>query len=279
MHMTQNHNRNINIFSRVYVAIKNRILYFSLMYFSKLVKNQKENPSTIPILIINYNQLFYLKQLVNFLLARNFSNVIIIDNNSSYPPLLNYYSEIGNKITIERMDKNYGHMVFFENKTLQHKYGKGYFVITDADILPNFELPIDFMSRMINILDNNYLRITKAALALRIDNIPDSYSLKEKVLSWEKKFWEIEVEPNVYSAQTDTTFALYKPFYPRWFNNLHFLSAFRIAGNYTAKHGGWYIDFTNPTEEYLFYKATSTNSNSWKMDETGNLVGFLAKHI
>lgn len=80
------------------------------------IKNLRQciNPQNIPFIIINFNQLFYLQKLVNFAISRGFKKIIIIDNVSTYPPLLEYYKEIRSKVTIERMDKNYGHMVFFE---------------------------------------------------------------------------------------------------------------------------------------------------------------------
>lgn len=88
------------------------LYYQYLLLFNHTVKKQRKDTSEIPVIIINFNQLHYLKQLVDFLLIRNFKNIIIIDNKSDYPPLLDYYREINNKVTIELMDNNYGHKVF-----------------------------------------------------------------------------------------------------------------------------------------------------------------------
>src|SRR5690606_7613706 len=132
-------------------------------------------PKRIPIVIINYNQLYYLKQLLNFLISRGFRNIIIIDNNSTYPPLISYYEEIIDKVTIHRRIDNLGHMVFFHDPIYIKKYGKGFYVLTDADIVPNKDLPHNFMRIMLNILIRYSSVITKVGFALRIDDIPDYY--------------------------------------------------------------------------------------------------------
>ena len=35
------------------------------------------------------------------------------------------------------------------------------------------------------------------------------YKLKEKVIEWESVFWKEEIEPNIFKALIDTTFAVY----------------------------------------------------------------------
>lgn len=256
--------------------LKNRILnhvnylhYQYLIKVNKLIKSQRKNPLSIPIIIINFNQLFYLKQLVDFLINRGFENIVIIDNLSTYPPLLEYYKIIESKVKVEYMNDNYGHKVFFESEILQRKYGKGYYVLTDADIVPNEKLPIDFMEKMIKYLDKYFKRVTKVGFALKIDDIPNNYSLKEKVIKWEKRFWDNPVEKDVYLNWLDTTLAIYKPNYPSLFNDISYLNGIRVGNNFTAKHGGWYINNLNLTDEQKFYFDTVNSSSSWSLDSNG----------
>lgn len=246
--------------------------YFRYLYLRKtrpLLKEQLRNPQSIPVIIINYNQLSDLKKLLAFLLSRRFRNIVIIDNHSDYPPLLEYYREIEDRVTVERMPENYGHMVFFENRGLQEKYGKGFFVLTDADIIPNPSLPENFMYTLLDILHTYFRNVTKVGFALDLETVPDAYPMKEKVIGWEQQFWSAEVEKNLYKANVDTTFALYKPGYPRCFNTLSFLKALRVAGNFTSQHGGWYIDPEHFTEENLHYIKSVGKSSTWKLDEEG----------
>ena len=243
-----------------------------LLHFNKLILHQKRNPYSIPIIIINFNQLFYLKKLVDFLLKRKFENIVIIDNLSTYPPLLDYYRSLKG-VKVEYMDKNYGHMVFFENKELQEKYGKGFYVVTDADIVPNDNLPQNFLNLMLELLIKNIALVNKVGFALNIDDIPQSYYFKKEVLQWEEQFWKEKYKHSIesYHAKIDTTFAIYKPTYPTSFANNNFFSAIRMSGHFTAAHGGWYISENNLTDEQQFYRQTATNVSSWNKQNDGNL--------
>ncbi len=242
-----------------------------LMKFDGTVRHQMQDHKSIPVIIINFNQLFYLKQLIDFLIKREFKNIVIIDNASTYQPLLDYYTEIQDVVTVEKMNTNSGHDVFFKNKDLQRKYGKGFYFLTDSDIVPNDNLPKDFETVMLNYLFKYYKKINKIGFAIDTQDIPDYYPLKEKVQAWEKRFWEDELEKNVYFAFIDTTFALYKPKYPKTiFNLFKFMTAIRMAGDFTCKHGGWYLNPNALTEENLFYIKTANQSSSWKIDEKGN---------
>lgn len=248
--------------------------YYLGRYFNKTARNQRKRPLDIPVIIINFNQLYYLKQLVDFLVSREFSKIVIIDNNSDYPPLIEYYKELGNRVIVERMNQNYGHMVFFEVDRLYNTYGNGYFFLTDADIVPNPNLPINFPSTMIKILDLHKCEINKVGFALDLSDIPDCFPLKEKVLSWESIFWDIPIAKDIYDANVDTTFALYPPKYrieKKGITVDNFYKGMRMAGDYTAKHGGWYIDPKNLSPERKHYFKTSNSSASWKFDEEGNL--------
>lgn len=249
------------------------IQYKSLLFFNNYIKEQRKNTLNIPIIIINFNQLENLKHLIDFLLKRKFSNIVIVDNNSDYAPLIEYYETIKGKVKVERMDNNYGHMVFFKNPALLKKYAKGYYVVTDADILPNPNLPENFMDVLLQKLDKYYYHILKVGFALDIDTIPNHYPLKDKVINWENIFWTEELEDNIYKADIDTTFALYKPNYPKKFyvKNTEFHRAIRIAGDFTCKHMGWYLNPRELSEEQQHYLKTSSTSASWKFDNEGNL--------
>lgn len=240
-----------------------KILYRFFLFKTPLIAAQRKNPLSIPVIIINFNQLFYLKEQVDFYLNRGFENIIIIDNHSSFPPLLAYYREIQHEVKIEFMEKNEGHLVFFKDEKLRRKYGQGYYVITDADIVPNTSLPKDFMKILLQKLDQYFDRVTKVGFALKIDDIPAYFPQREKVLEWEKPFWKNEVEKKCYLADIDTTFALYKPQYPRRFSGVNFYKGLRIAGNFTAKHGGWYKNPESLSAEEIFYEQHANVSASW----------------
>lgn len=223
----------------------------------------------IPIIITSFNQLEYLKKLIDFLLSKGFLNIVVIDNNSTYKPLLDYFNEIQSKVTIHKLQKNYGHLVFWKRYDLFVKYGNGYYVVTDPDIVPLADCPDDFLLKFQSILSANKKRM-KVGFGLEIKDIPLSNPNREKVIQWEKKFWEKKISEGVFDADIDTTFALYKPYYHR--KNKKFKTALRTDYPYVAIHGGWYIDINKLSEEQLYYFETANNSSSWKIDQTGKIA-------
>lgn len=255
------------IIRNVFMYLKQNILLFYYTYFNIITKNQNQNFKQIPIIILSFNQYFYLKQLVEFLLKNKYSNIIILDNNSTYVPLLAYLEEIKTHVTLHKLKTNEGHMVFWKNKEIFDMYSKGYYVVTDSDIVPVENCPSDFLLHFKKILDSNY-QISKVGFSLKIDDIPNANSNKQKIVDWESKFWQTLDKQGNYIAPIDTTFALYKP------NSYHiandfFYKAIRVKKPYLAVHGGWYIDTAHLNEEQSYYYKTANSSSSWKTNESG----------
>jgi len=247
------------LFRFQYQKLKNKL-------FNKTVIEQNKNFKNVPIIIISFNQLSCLKNLVDFLLINEYKNIVIIDNNSTYKPLLQYFNAIENKVKVYRLKENYGYRVFWNQNELFAKYTKGYYVITDPDIIPVKECPDDFLHYFKQILDRNP-QIDKVGFSLKIDNIPDSNPNKKKIISWEKKYWMNKEKNGNYVAEIDTTFALYRPGKP-------FVSykGIRSKYPYLAIHEGWYINPKKLTLEQKYYFKTANESASWKMNSKGELV-------
>lgn len=236
--------------------------------FNSYVKSQNKNYKSIPIIIISFNQLFYLKQLIDFLKINNYTNLIIIDNNSTYKPLLEYFDIIGSTTTIHRLKENFGHLVFWKNKEIYNKYSKGYYVVTDPDIIPIEECPREFLLHFKNLLEHNH-RLTKVGFSLKLDDIPETNPKKIKILNWESRFWNTQNKDGNYPTAIDTTFALYKPNY--LYNKRNFYAAIRTKKPYQARHGGWYLDAENLTDEQKYYFTNCNESSSWKINDKGVL--------
>jgi hypothetical protein len=226
-------------------------------HFNTLAITQRKNHQNIPVIINNYNQLTNLKHLVNWLEKRNFKKIIILDNKSSYPPLIEWYKHCNHEIIF--LNENLGHTAFWSSKEILEKYVHGYFILTDPDILPSDECPPDFLNKLIDLLYLNP-QITKTGFALQIDDIPDHYIQKEKVLNWERKFWNNALGKDIHLAYIDTTFALYRPNhnYKR-----KFYDGIRLSGKYTCKHTSWYWDYANLTQEQKNYVSMSNCSSQW----------------
>ena len=134
-----------------------------------------------------------------------------------------------------------------------------YYVYSDPDILLQKDCPKDFVHQLYVHL-NNYPGKEKAGVALKIDDLPDCYKLKNDVLMWEQINWEKILNENVYDALVDTTLALYKPLA---YGNAEECSAIRVAGKLAAQHLPWYDDSSNISEEELFYKNNVKSTSSY----------------
>ncbi len=209
----------------------------------------------IPIIINNYNRLSYLQKQIAWLESIGMTNIYILDNNSSYQDLINYYKKI--KYPVFRLDQNIGFLALWKTVVFQ-LFKNEYYIYTDSDILPVEDCPKDVIEYFYGLL-NKYTFIDKVGFALKIDDFHPEHSLSDLVIKWEKKYWNTEIEENVFVAPIDTTFALYKP----GAKGGSELSALRTGGEYVARHLTWYIDIGNLSDEDRNYIKTANKSSSW----------------
>lgn len=219
--------------------------------------------SETPILLISYNRLSYLQQLVSWLEKAGYQNIQIVDNQSSYPPLLDYLAKTPHKV--HHMDKNYGHLVVWKSGRFDALINSQHYVVSDCDVLPAESCGADVVERCFEILER-YPAFTKAGPSLRIDDIPEHYYLKEKVIDWEKAFWEHPLEDGtLFEAAIDTTFALYRPGISasdeRWWRSI------RMAPPYTARHLPWYANGSSSDEDLFYQRSLNNFSSQWSITE------------
>ncbi|MBP3545128.1 MAG: glycosyltransferase family 2 protein [Alphaproteobacteria bacterium] len=211
--------------------------------------------SNVPVFVISFNRLSYVKQMVEFLEKYGFKNIHIVDNQSSYEPLLEYLRHSSHHVHF--MDKNYGHRVVWESGFFDNIISKEPYIVTDPDIQPNENLPHDFYHILYQTLISHPY-ITKVGFALDIFNLPDNEQSMQ-VKKWESKFWEDKLsdDSDKYWADIDTTFGLYRPGKNLW----RFYDAIRIGGNFTARHLPWHEQ--EESAEKKFYADTASASASW----------------
>jgi len=207
-----------------------------------------------PIIINNFNRLTSTRNMYGFLKRRGFTNVVILDNHSTYPPLLDWYDTLPGSAVI-RFKENYGAGCLFDSGFLNN-IGDDYIVYSDSDLELNPLMPDNFLEVMkATMLKYNE---RKVGLALRIDDVPeDCYrNCFTGSINWERQFWINQLEKDVYKAMVDTTFCLmYKPEHPDF-------NAVRIAGDFTARHLPWYLRYSELNEEELYFmQHANTQSN------------------
>lgn len=222
-----------------------------------------------PILIICRDRLDPLQQLLGWLDSAGYERPILIDNGSTYPPLVEFLADCS-ALEVLRLEENLGHLAPWRSEVVQASFGSiGPAVVTDCDVVPDSNCPDDAVERLAEVL-LRHADVDKVGLGLRIDDLPDSYGLKDEVIAWETKFWETEVAPGVFDAEVDTTFALY-----RTLNKPHAtVRALRTGAPYVARHLSWYSDSSNPSKEQTYYREHSDGETShW---ESGVLDPVLA---
>ena len=213
---------------------------------------------SIPVFIICRDRIEPLKKLVKWLEKEGLKNIFFIDNASTYPPLLEYFDKT--PYTVLRLNINAGHTSPWREGIVQLYAAGRPFIVTDPDVIPSPKAhgAVKEFARLLN----DHLERTKVGFGLRIDNLPDHYELKQHVISWEKQFWVSEVEPNVYDAEIDTTFALYRPGTPYTLG-----PGLRTGGKYIAEHEPWYVDSKHVPTEIKYYREHADKViGSWGVD-------------
>ncbi len=218
-------------------------------------------PDQYPIFITVRDRLSTLEQLVDWLEAAGQEEIWLIDNFSTYEPLVQYLEHSPHRVV--RTWRNLGHRAAWLSGSVQRYAHDRFYVVTDPDVVPDPTCPMDALDHFRRLLDR-YAEIDKVGFGMRIDDLPDHYALRDDVCDWEAPFWKDEVEPGVYRAGIDTTFALYRPLDRRD----DMMKALRTGFPYVARHLPWYADSANLTAEDRYYRdhADRTISN-WDRDE------------
>jgi hypothetical protein len=209
----------------------------------------------IPVIINNRDLLTWTKNMLDKIKTLDgVGDIFIIDNASTYQPLLDWYET--NPCEIIRVD-NLGHTAPWLCG-LVDKIGTPY-VITDPDLNID-DLPLDTLNFLLDKLQSNPL-LGKVGLKLNSEIVSSESPLYDHLQTYEKPRWEkSEVTDNIYTGvHIDTTFALYNV-------NHYFVGGGSIIEPYVARHLPW--EFTEETrsldKEFLYYIEHASKVSSYK---------------
>ncbi len=211
--------------------------------------------SQIPVFINSRDRLRTLQTLLDWLKKAGQQRICILDNASTYPPLLEYYHHLDEDeptVQVLRLKKNLGHTALWDSKVLEILHIDTPYVYTDSDVVPSEECPLDVLGDFLQVL-RKYPFLKKVGLALKTNDI--TYFDAEKTKEAEKRFYLHEIEPELYFGAVDTTFALYRNY--RHYNL--YVSA-RTTGKRTARHLPWYYDYKNLPEDERYYMEHANQS-------------------
>lgn len=211
----------------------------------------------IPIFINSFNRLECLQKLVGWLLKAGYGRIYILDNASTYEPLLAYYDMLGTNnvgVQVIMLGSNMGYKALWDSGVLEKLNIETPYVYTDSDVIPSEQCPKDVLAHLLNIL-RKYPFLKKVGLGLITEDITffDSNKIREN----EKRFYIHKMEEDLYFGAVDTTFALYRNY--RHYNI--YVSA-RTTGKYMARHLPWYYDYQNLPADEIYYAEHANASAS-----------------
>jgi hypothetical protein len=198
----------------------------------------------------NRDRLSSTKVLIEWLLKAGTVKVVILDNASTYGPLLEWYRDLPEGVTVE-IQANLGPWGFWS--TGRHLTQATPYVVTDSDLIPSECCPTDLVDKLLGLLKDNP-GCGKVGPGLRLDNIPDlsrDFITNGDGKGWEGEgvFWKKKHSSGAFLAPIDTTFAIYNSYSPwigaGWQN-------IRMDMPYVMEHTPWYLEKPFSEEEQYY---------------------------
>lgn len=201
--------------------------------------------------IISFNRLTPLRKLCKELVKRKCTPVII-DNESTYPPLVKWLYECRK------------YEVFTTDGGSRSPWTSGiikddFYIVTDPD-LDISAVPLDMVDVLTEGLESEPSAV-KCGLSLTIDDLPENDYTKA-VIEHEGQFW-ITKAGDHYSAPIDTTLALYSRERLEGKKPEQFYNAIRTAPPYSASHLPWYLEPGKISKEEQYYFDHIGNDGFW----------------
>lgn len=167
--------------------------------------------SNIPVYVVAFNQATYVRDSVAQL-RKYTQQITIVDNSSTYEPLLEYYASLADDPTVHivRRNQNDGHNVV--TKTMYEELPE-VFAITDPDLQFPESMPLDALDQMhdVGVKYNAH----KVGVALDISpslQFCDATYANHTIRGWESRWWRRKIPHptlSLYDADIDTTLAVY----------------------------------------------------------------------
>lgn len=235
----------------------------------------------IPIFIIVCDRLQVLKESI----ASYYKNIkttpfeiVIHDSNTTFQPTIDYLNKLedeGIKIYRYNTPNKYSDYTLnvLVGETVKRWYQEtesdsDYFVTTDPDVVLD-NTPGDILE-FYRFLLRKFPDVDAVGPMLRLDDIPDHYSLKKLATKTQvDQFWRqiplvVNYNNNLYHyqrARTGQTFAMYRRGFLNKYSEVKL--GIRTYAPYLARHLDWYIDPNNMTEDHLYYMRHAGSKAHW----------------
>lgn len=193
--------------------------------------------SDVPIYINCRDRVTPLRELVAWLEKAGHEQIVMLDNDSSYEPLLDYYRETPHEVRL--LGVNHGSRSLWRARMVPDEP----FVFTDPDIVPMETTPLDLVEHLGELLDR-YPQAHKAGPGLYYEDLPWFHGGLGEMRGMHAN----PIEPGVHLSGIDTTFARYRA-------NAVFeiVDSLRLDMPYMMRHHSWYIPFPGEDPESRYY--------------------------
>lgn len=215
----------------------------------------------IPIILNNRNLVTYPKQMLQELLTfDNVGEILIVDNGSTYEPLLEWYETKPCEI-IKTI--NNGHLSPWMID-LPKKLNSKFYVVTDSDLDLSIT-PKDSLMYLKEKLEKHQ-EYTRIGLSLKNWEVSENSPYHNFLKNWSITNWDVNSVNDglLINQQIDTTFAIYD------IDKNHRGSSCSTYLPYSVNHIPWEFtneiinDMENKNYEYYYYLINSNSSSSYK---------------
>lgn len=210
-------------------------------------------PVLVPIFLIVKDRLGVTREMLHTIFPlQGLLEVVLLDQGSTYPPMTEYLSEwkANNasdppvSVVHQRACDLKGivdNVASYVASYLKDHASVEFYVVSDPDL--SLRACKKDMLELMTAVMRMCPAVAQVGTSLRMDNIPDSYHLKQKALSFESKYWSkpFVVEwkgsfVHVFEAPVDTTFAMHRGTVP--YGRL-VTPSIRTGAPYMAEHIPW----------------------------------------
>lgn len=201
----------------------------------------------VPFLINVRDRFTTTRNLTLWALAVPGAAVHLVDNDSTYPPLLAWYGSLPAGVTLHRLGVNAGPQAIW--RVLPRVAGGSpWYATADCD-MDMAGVPPDLVARAAGVLEARP-DVRKVGPALRVDDLPDT-TMGRVTRETEADYWRRPASVNgleCYDANIDVNFYVSRVATPFCYG-----PALRIAGAYQCRHAPCYYTRENLPEDERWY--------------------------
>ena len=180
-------------------------------------------------------------------------SITLLDQASTYPPCVEFLESQGERVVHL---PNLGHKALF----VANLQPDGPFILSDPDVVPlGPPEGVEYLWEL-----SQRLPFYKVGFGISLEGVTMPIEVREH----ERQFWNpgAELEPGVFMAPIDTTFAIWQP--DR--SPLGYFSGIRTGPPHVVRHTSYHSDYTHPenfSEEDKYYLEHAEGPwSGWKHD-------------